>query len=295
MYSPSELLSRLSSVSAPEVIIALVMVLPLVLAKAVRWRVLLMDMGQSISLGSAVVAYAIGMGAGTLTPGQVGDFGKAWYLKARGIALRFGLVSSLLDRLFDLGLLIALMAWVGLVWGTGHTLWPSLSVLALLICASLTLVRGPLHRSVMGVATRTMSRYAWIPGWISLDAKTGQLAVGPEAVARALLLTVLAYAISVARVALLVGSLGESLDLVQTLVVATLASGANLIPVTLAGVGTRDVALLLYLSSLNKSSTVALSLSTLLLLLNLLNLLVGALASVWLPPASGTDQVPSNA
>lgn len=289
-YNPSELVSRLGALSLPELALSLGMVFPLLLVKAIRWRVLLAGMGQPIRALAAVMGYALGMGAGTLTPGQLGDFSKAWYVKTHGVPLRFGLVSSLFDRLFDIALLVMLVAWVGLVWGTGRNLLSSLALLPVLLAGGTVLVRGPIQRWAMGLAFRAISRSPFVRHQTLSETDALQLAVAPGAVLWAGLLTVLAYGVSVFRIQLLASSLGEGFDIFQTLVVATLASGANLVPITVAGVGTRDVALVLYLSSLGKAPGVALSLSALVLLLNLANLAVGALAAAWMPGQPGHEK-----
>ncbi len=294
-YNPAGLVGRLSSVRLLELTLALILAFPLIAVKAARWRVLLADMGQRVTLASSTIAYAVGMGAGALTPGQVGDFGKAWFVRLQGIPLRYGIVASLIDRLFDAALLLLMLAWVSLVWGTGGSLWVTVALLVAMVGAGSTLVRGPVQKRLAKFAVVAASRWGWLGGLASLHAEAGPLAIGPGAFLRAFLLTIAAYVIAVLRIELLVQSLGEALDLVQTLTVATLASGANLVPITVAGIGTRDVALALYLGSLGKAPSLALSLSTLVLMLNLVNLGVGALAAAALPGAPRADRSDNSA
>ena len=86
-----------------------------VLTKAWRWRRLIAELGvPAPSLGRSVTLFLIGQFAGAATPGQSGDFVRAWYLRERGSALSTALFSVLFDRLLDF-LLLALVSLVGLV------------------------------------------------------------------------------------------------------------------------------------------------------------------------------------
>jgi Uncharacterised protein family (UPF0104). len=70
--------------------------------KAWRWSIIVREQGHTPPpLNDLAALYAIGLYAGGITPGQSGDFIKAWYLRERGVPLAPGLLSILLDRLFD--------------------------------------------------------------------------------------------------------------------------------------------------------------------------------------------------
>src|SRR3954447_14463233 len=81
--------------------LSIALYVPFLLVKAARWRLLAADMRMPMSFGEAWRVYAIGLAAGTFTPGQVGDMLKAWYLQRDGYPLGRALGSSILDRLFD--------------------------------------------------------------------------------------------------------------------------------------------------------------------------------------------------
>ena len=86
-----------------------------VLTKAWRWRQLIPALGVAApTMLEASTLFMIGQFAGGATPGQTGDFVRAWYLRERGAPLSTALFSILLDRLLDF-LLLAIVSLFGLV------------------------------------------------------------------------------------------------------------------------------------------------------------------------------------
>src|SRR5205814_9268424 len=106
-----EILSALRGANPVLVALSIALYVPFLIVKAARWRMVSADMGMPISWAQAWRIYAIGLAAGTFTPGQAGDALKAWYLQRMGYGLGRGLGSSVLDRLFD----VAALALLGLV------------------------------------------------------------------------------------------------------------------------------------------------------------------------------------
>src|SRR5579859_5116655 len=112
-----------------------------VLVKSWRW-ILLMDELEldTPPLGRTMILYMIGLFLGGTTPGQSGDFVKAWYLRARGLPLAPVLFSILLDRLFDF-VIMALLALLGL-WAFSDV-FPASLRLAAVVIAALFIVSTP--------------------------------------------------------------------------------------------------------------------------------------------------------
>ncbi len=92
------------------VAIAAVAVFPLLAPKARRWQIVLADFGIALPWRDAFRFYAIGLWAAIVTPGQLGDGLKAWYVQSRGGNLAPALASVVVDRLFDVLMLLAAAA-----------------------------------------------------------------------------------------------------------------------------------------------------------------------------------------
>lgn len=249
------------------------LILPILALKALRWRLVLQGLDIQISFGAAFRLYALGLAAGSFTPGQLGDTVKAWYLRDQGYSLTTGLMSVVLDRLFDL-VILALLATSGLLL-LGQTFLgdlPAVLVLTVGLGAALLALWVPSWRArVTNLAVRMVSpKTAERSG-----TATAQPTLRPANFGQAFVLSLLAAAVSTARIWLLALALGLNLNFLETVAVSNLAFVAGLIPLTLGGIGTRDLALVGILSKLGYAREIALSLSTFMLLLNLVNLVVG--------------------
>jgi uncharacterized protein (TIRG00374 family) len=94
-------------------LLAIVLMGPFVLLKAWRWQLILTDLGQEVPWRKLSLYYVLGIFLGAAMPGQAGDFLKAWYLKEDGYDLGAALLSTVIDRLFDM-MIIGLLALSGI-------------------------------------------------------------------------------------------------------------------------------------------------------------------------------------
>ena len=109
------IIANFSSLKLVPLVFSLVLYPVFIAVKAWRWNMLMHELGmQEPPLGYSMALYMIGLFLGGATPGQSGDFIKAWYLRERGRPLASALFSILLDRLFDF-LIMAVLSLLGLV------------------------------------------------------------------------------------------------------------------------------------------------------------------------------------
>jgi uncharacterized membrane protein YbhN (UPF0104 family) len=102
----SQLAAGFSRIQIVPLLLSLLLFFPFVAIKAWRWNALMAELGMHPP--------TLRLYLGGTTPGQSGDFIKAWYLRERGEALAPALFSIVLDRLFDF-LIMALLALLALV------------------------------------------------------------------------------------------------------------------------------------------------------------------------------------
>jgi len=250
--------------SAP-LVASLALAVPLLVVKAWRWRRLLGAYGSRVSRLEAFELYVIAAGAGALTPGAIGDFSKGL---SPAIGRRsVGLWASAVDRLYDVAMLLLLGTVVASFW----LQQPAGRVLSL-IGLTVALVAAWHFRPHLS---------AFATARLGLPAEPTALdATAPAAVWATLLATLLAFV----RFALLVAALGIQLGWEQIATAFVLTSGIAALPLSIAGVGTRDVLLIGYLRGYGVSAAQAVALSSLCLLLFLAN---GVLAGcLWIvrPP-----------
>lgn len=267
------------------VLLAAVLVLPFVVARAARWRTILADLGIGISLLEASRLYAIGLWIGTITPGQAGDAVKAWYLSRRGESLALGLLSSFLDRLFDI-LVLTAIATTALV-----VFWPSeqgqwllgVAIIAAVVAALFFLAQPGLRQWLLRLPglswlwtpiERRLRGVSWGAALLDSDVRLPTLVV-------ALAMTIGGFVITLSRVYLVFGAVGVRLPPLEFLAVASVMVFVSLVSV--AGLGSRDVALIALLTPFGYSEQQAVAASFLVLFLNLTNVVPGLVASIGRP------------
>lgn len=262
--------------------------IPFLLVKAWRWQVILRDLGVSIPFAQAVRLYALGLGAGMLTPGQVGEAVKIAYFRERGFGQ--SIISILLDRLWDV-LILVMLAGSGALFFTqlfdGE--WIAIALLFAGTLAVFALVNNPraqtwLFHQLRRVRKKEDALAAYEPQPLRLSQILFQF-----------VLTILATIIVYARLYLLTSALGIFLAPVPFVAAMSLATIAALLPISvMGGIGTRDAALLLIAPIIGISGAQALAISALILFIQLVNGIVGF--AVWLfePKTSPTKSPISN-
>jgi glycosyltransferase 2 family protein len=246
-------------------------VVPLIAVKSWRWQNILHDLGIHISHRQSFRLYAWGLAVGSFTPGQAGDFIKVVELKRAGHSFGTVFLSNVLDRLFDLVLLV-LLATTGIV-SLGADFagaLPSLLVLLGGLSVILLVLALPAWREkVLGFTVRKLLRRKLQPGE-SLPEKLPSVRFG-----RLFGQSLLATLVAIGRVWLIALAIGLNLSFIELVAAANLATVAALLPISVAGIGVRDAALAGILQKLGYAAEKGVALSTFMLLLQAVNVVVG--------------------
>jgi uncharacterized protein (TIRG00374 family) len=277
-----------------------------VAVKAWRWNMLMSELGmQAPPLGYSMVLYMIGLFLGGATPGQSGDFIKAWYLRERGQPLASGLFSILLDRLFDF-LIMAILSLLGLV-AFLHIFPPALqtpiqattigfaALMALLLPALMArrprdwLMTGTLRlapRRLRGAIERWRSQFT-------------DLNMRPALMGKLLLATLASATSTMLRLWLLFEALDLQIPILALVSSMALIAILQALPISFSGVGIRDAILVAVLANYGYPADKAIALSALFLLINIEHILIGFLVSLRYPlgrtPPSDLAQVEATA
>jgi uncharacterized membrane protein YbhN (UPF0104 family) len=255
-----DVVAALAEVRVLPLALSLVLAAPLFFAKAWRWRLLLRACGQRISLLEASWLYTIAAGAGSLTPGAFGDF---WKGLSPTVGRRsVGLWTSALDRLYDVAILLLL----------GMTIATALSPRG----APRVLVAGALGGAVVGAFAARLRLLNFAASLLPRFPQAADALAQRGSIAAAGAATIVATTIAFARFALLVTALDLPLRWPQAFVAFVLSSGVAALPLSVAGLGTRDLALVGYLRGCGISSSDAIALSSLCLSLFLWNGVIAA-------------------
>ncbi len=259
------------------VLLAAVAVFPLLAPKARRWQGVLADFGIALPWRDAFRFYAIGLWAAIATPGQVGDGLKAWYVRGRGGHLAPALASVVVDRLFDvLMLLLAAVCGIVAYGGGGGTAAVAIPLLTLLVVAGIAVAALPrlrawLGRLLPGPVRAKVTGHRW-----ALALRDARLS--GRSIAAALGWSLVSFAATLARIALCFAAIGLHLSPLRLVGIVGLSSIVGLLSVS--GIGTRDLFLIFALGRDGIGPETALAASFLILFLNLTNVVPGFVA--WL-------------
>ncbi len=241
-----------------------------IFVKASRWRGMLAALDFSYRRHRATMVYLAGIYIGIATPGRLGELARVLYIKRDFKASAgLGLSSVVLDRIFDLYVLMA----AGLIASFRFELAGSLS--AVFLVGVVALLGAPLMllnpRFGRWFTRRILAR--------AMRKKFGQvLSEGADDFFAGLesmlsirlvwwgLLTVAAYLLFFWSGYLIATSLGIEIGMVDAALTLGLANLLSLVPITVAGVGTRDAVFVFAFAFLALTPTHALAFSALVLL-----------------------------
>lgn len=265
-YQVLESLLSLDMASAGLLLAAIALNVPQIVLKVVRWRYLLSVQGIRYPQLPATLAYFGSIFIGLLTPGRLGEFIKSVHVQRDcGVSSGRAFSSVLADRLFDLAALfvVGAAAIAALAVSDAGT-WIVLLAFAALLTASVALFVHPRGFALLArLAEKLRLGKLFRPeGWLA-DLHEGLAALPARGVIVAVLLTAAAYAVFYLQCWLVARAAGLPVGPFEVAFAVTLGSLVTLLPISVSGVGTRDAAIVSYLSSAGASGEVALAFSIL--------------------------------
>jgi len=269
--------------------LGILMNIPQILIKALRWRWLLGKQQISYGIWQVILTYFGSIFVGLVTPGRLGEFVKAIHLyQDCDVPIGTAFSSVLADRLFDLyallivggAALFSLTRWdVGGIWG--------IVLFAFILTLLLVLF---LHPSFLEFAQKIEMRLGRVSGWLISPLKwLRDLGDGLRKISLSSLvilggITFLAYLVFFGQCYVLLLALGSKISFIQAGFAVGLGSLVTLLPISISGIGTRDVTIVTYLGMMGVSTDVALGYSLLVFLtFYVAGGLMGAIA-FWMKP-----------
>lgn len=222
--------------------------------KAFRWHTLVEAAGAQRSATISFREFMIGVFLSTWTPGKIGDFGKAAYVRSYGIGMKTGAIIVIIERMADAGILLV-MALLG-AWALYGTRGWEASVVATLALACVICIAARFSQKIAGAIRYCISHHALL---------------------RLILTTTLGWGLHYIWVICVARSIGITVSIPVLIAAATGSSLLNALPIAPLGLGTREAALLYLLSphGVEPERVVALS------MLMLLELLIVAVPGAW--------------
>jgi uncharacterized protein (TIRG00374 family) len=236
--------------------------------KAWRWRELLHMQAIGYPWIDAFLAFVAGLFLGLVTPGRVGEMGKALYLKQDlDVPVSEGLANVLMDRLFDLYTILVLGA-AGMVWFRLLPGW-ALALIVAGVVGALLMPAALLSERLAAYGLRLVHQLPFLRRFDArLTGATGRFQRGlrpllAPGMVVPLGLTLLAYALFFGQAWLLAVALDLQVGIVYLAVCLSVAGVITLLPISFSGLGTRDAILIAFFAPLGLAAEQAVAFSTL--------------------------------
>jgi len=222
------------------------------LIKIFKWHLLLRDLIPDISFRSSIDGYLSGMSLGIITPGRIGEVGRISEIPKEKRLAGVGLV--LWDKIFDLFIVVFLS-----LWGIWY-----------FVNSGVAITAGVLLIALLFILFNT--RYLNILLKLPVIKKYPQLLEGLNHLKRrtiltGLTLTLFSYLIVIFEVLLLVRAFGYNLGR-EIFISYPLVMLANLIPITVGGLGVREGIAILLLGRFGLPEELAFNSAFLIFLIN---------------------------
>jgi uncharacterized protein (TIRG00374 family) len=265
-----------------------------ILLKVQRWQIMLRARGHRYASKDAWLAFCASLYLGMVTPGRVGDALRVQYLRHDlGVRYAEGIASVVMDRLCDLHVLAALVTLA--LFGYGHALGASLASLSWAVVAVTLLC--PLVLLVPGVSERLFSRVYRRFAGTGDDGLSHFLGALRAQLGRPLLqtvpLTVVCFLVTFVQGFLVARALHIPLSYVDVMYLLSVASLLGLLPVSVSGLGVRELFFSLVFPSLGHTQAEAVSYGLLVFfVVYVASAVVGAVAWQVRPPPTAARADP---
>ncbi|MDP2909878.1 MAG: lysylphosphatidylglycerol synthase transmembrane domain-containing protein [bacterium] len=220
-----------------------------VILKSFRWQTILSSLGIAVSRSYSIGLYWIGLLVGIITPGKFGELIKIYFLKTKGYSVFRSFFSIILDRLSDIFVLLSLgfLIFLFFLKDTGVYIL-SFGIIFVLIVIFIFLlinrqswlhqIMGKFIQKFFSVDFNDYNRFTfkklWQGIWNLEKEKIFYFFIY-------LIVSWLTYFLARYTVAL---SLGLDLSFIKVAIVSSLISIVTILPISIAGLGTREASVI---------------------------------------------------
>lgn len=283
--NPTKIIALLSNINPFYLAPALLLFIPLLIIKAMRWQLLMKTQGIDYSLKDSTIMYVAALYIGALTPGRIGDFIKVFYLKGDGHPFGKSFATVLLDRLFDLTSLF-LLGYAGML--LFITLFEkAILILSWIFVGTVLLIVFFIYKRDFGIGILKYISSNFIPERYRENAKTGFSGLcngiktlNANQLILATFITFFGWVIYFLTMYLLALSIGINIPFLYLATCVSISAVITLIPISISGIGTRDATLIILFSYLGLSKESAIAFSMMILIMFAFNGSIGLIA--WL-------------
>lgn len=287
---PSRIVDVLSAANPLQLVWAPVLVGAIAVARGIRWRYVMSTLGIPYSIWRATQVWTIGFFASSLTPAKAGDAVRAVYLRNEsGRSLGECFVTVFVDRLWDLGFVLCAGIVSALVFSHRYIAIPSVSLLiagvAIIAVAAALMTHRRAMRALLKPAFMLLApdrhRETLSASFHVFYDALRQYGTSARRTLVTALLTLVGWALIFALAVYVARLLSIPVDAKFIVLIMPIVTLVELIPFTIAGLGTRDATVVYFFSVVGVGSAQAVGFSIAYLLIGTyLTALVGLV--LWL-------------
>lgn len=265
------LLKSISRINWWYILIAYLLDFPEILSKAVLWRLAMKKQGIKYSLRNSFTMYMSGMAMGFFTPGRIGDLSRFLYLKKDGYSSAPALVSVLVERFSALAYLLIVgyfgsLFLVSNFWS--HTYQPLILVITALAIIIIIFKKG-WHQKILTKIFKIIvpNKFQNNLNFYFQDLKLGFKKYSLWDYGKYFFFTFISWLIFYFEFYFLAKSVGiNHISFLHLSVAITVSYFFTLLPISYLGIGTRELALFIFLTPFGVNRETIIILSELVLL-----------------------------
>ena len=254
-----------------------------IMLKAYKWQVIFNAYSIPVPYSRFLKSWIVGLSLSLITPGKIGDFAKAYYLKDKA-PIGKGLTTVMADRIIDL-LTLFFLALVSLsLFAVSYSADTLLITTTLVMFAAfvLAIIAFSKKRIASTLARPLFNRFApdkyrerMKSVYADFYSGIGLITARKRLIALVTLITFVVWLGTILVIYVVALSLGLPIPYLFLLIVFPIIALLEALPISFSGVGTRDATLIFFFSFLGLTPEAAISISLIYLLVEYLFALVG--------------------
>jgi uncharacterized protein (TIRG00374 family) len=254
--------------------------------KAIKWKILIGVYSKDYPLSFVLKSWLMGFSLSMVTPARIGDISRAYYVKDK-IGVGKGITTVIIDRVIDVGILfcLAILGFIGFV--AFLTQYSNVfSIVAMLFVLFISGIYLSTKKRFVSMFLRPVfSRFVPEKHKSSINITfhdfydgLNSMKSSKRSVLLATLVGLATWFITILQYVVLTAAIGVNVSYFFMMSIVPMVALLDMLPISFSGIGTRDAALILFLSFLTIGKEYAISLSILVLVFGYLVIgLAGAL------------------
>lgn len=260
---------------------------PILFFKSLCWNYIKKIQGVNYSLKNSFLMTASGNFIGLTTPGRLGEISMAIYLKKDGHSIGKSMIGIILNRISDFVFLLAFVALGSLFFLSSIQKQVQISILGiilliilLLICWKIGLMKWGFNKMIKILLPQKYQK-SWN---INIQDFVNDLKIFKfKNYLIILLITAVSWSFYYLQMYFLAKGVHVDISILYLAISVTIVGFITLIPVSISGIGTRDIALILLLGPFLISKEQIIVFSALILLMSLFAALIGLICWIIKP------------